>query len=496
MCARDCAAKIEEDGSLRLFRNFLSLAGAEAVSKALTFAAFAYLARAAGPVGFGYVEFAGAVLLCAGLVVDQGFGPYGAREIAKSPQRTSQLVAEIISARIALAIAAYGAITVLALFVNRTPVITQLLLIYGLSLLFMPLMLAWVFQGHDRMQTVAIVQVIRQAIFAVVIFAFVRSATQLWVIAVAEVFAVCGAALYSLWIYRRSFQEPIRLRLAISKSLFIEGAPIGLSQMFWVVKMFGATLIVGLVASATDLGLFASAMRILVALHTFVWLYYFNLLPTMARAWAAGANSFNELIRRSMRDMAWVCAGGGLLWVAVAPMVVTGVYGQAFAPAASTLQWLAGACVAAGISGHYRYGLIAAGRQNIEMLVSALGAVLAIVWILIGYAQSGPRGAAAGLCIAEVAVWLSAWGLSRRMLGLKGHAKLLIRPLLAAALAGCALWLGSSIVPMRERALAATILFVAVALAFDVERRGRILRFFLKARRAPQPGKDLPEATQ
>ena len=52
--------------------------------------------------------------------------------------------------------------------------------------------------------------------------------------------------------------------------------------------MFGSTLIIGLVATAEDTGYFAGAMRILIALHTFVWLYYFNLLPSLSRSWAAG----------------------------------------------------------------------------------------------------------------------------------------------------------------------------------------------------------------
>src|SRR5215470_6824792 len=43
---------------MKLVKNFLSLAGAEVISKLVTFAAFAYLARVAGPDGFGYLESA------------------------------------------------------------------------------------------------------------------------------------------------------------------------------------------------------------------------------------------------------------------------------------------------------------------------------------------------------------------------------------------------------------------------------------------------------
>src|SRR5204863_10041174 len=90
-----------------LIRNFAYLSGAEIASKVLSFVAVAYVARLAGPVSYGYVEYCAAVLLTAGLVVDQGFGPYGAREIAKTPDATPTLVSEVVTARVLLALATY-----------------------------------------------------------------------------------------------------------------------------------------------------------------------------------------------------------------------------------------------------------------------------------------------------------------------------------------------------------------------------------------------------
>lgn len=422
-------------------RNFLSLAGAEAASKLVTFAAFAYLARVAGPDGFGYVEFAGAALLCASLVVDQGFGPYGAREIAKAPQRTATLAAEIIAARLVLAIAAYATLLAFALLLDRPPIVTRLLLLYGLSLFAMPWLLQWVFQGHDRMQTVAAAQVIRQTVFSLVVFGLVHNSTQIWLVAVAEISGVCSAAAYTVWMYRRHFGGGIHIRLGWSPHLLREGVPIGLSQMFWVVRMSGATLLLGVIASAQDVGFFASAMRILLAAHTFVWLYYFNLLPAWARAWQRGGQSLAATIARSLWGVAWTGVAVGVVWVTVAPAVTTTVYGAAFAPGALALQWLAGVCVVAGLSGHYRFGLIAAGRQTAEMFAEVLGALVAAIAVPTGYAAAGVSGAAMGLLAAEVAVWWSTWWCAHRMLGLNGHGRLLLRPLLTAALAAGCLWL-------------------------------------------------------
>lgn len=401
---------------MKLFRNFLSLAGAELVCKILIFAAYARLARILGPDGFGYIEWVGAVLLCTGLIVDQGFSQYGAREVAKDPKRTEELISEIVSARIILAVISYGIIIVLSFGSAQGKNVQNLLLLYGLSLFSLPLILNWVFQGNDKMQTVAIIQLIRQSVFALIVLFFVNTNEQIWYVAVAEILAVSIAAGYSVWTTKNVFSIPVRINFKISEQLFREGIPIGLSQMFWIMKMYGATLIIGFAATAEDTGYFAGALRIYIALHTFVWLYYFNLMPSLSRAWQEGGNCFSELIRNSFRLVVPLSLVGGLGWVLVSPMVMKIAYGENFIHGSGALQWLAGACVAAAISGHYRFGLIAAGYQNKEMITAAIGALTALIFIPIGYIKGGVSGAAAALCLAEVLVLLSSWLFSRRIL--------------------------------------------------------------------------------
>ncbi len=465
---------------MKLFKSFLSLAGAEVFSKLLTFAAFAYLARILGAGDFGYIEFAGAVLMCASLIVDQGFSAYGAREIAKAPGQTGRLVAEILSMRALLAAAGYLAIIVFVLLVDRGPVMMRLLLIYGLSLWAMPLMLQWVFQGHERMGLVALVQIIRQTIFAITVFALLRRADQILIVAWAEVAGVTIAALVSFFIYRRQFNEHTKIRPAMSARLFREGVPIGLSQMLWVVKMFGGTLILGIIASPQEVGFFAAAQRILVAIHTFVWLYYFNLFPSLSRNWQLGDGSFHSLIERSLRGVAWAGVAAGLAWVLLANDLMPFVYGQQFASAGSVLAVLAGVGVVAFISGHYRFGLIAAGYQTQEMVTAAVGAVVALILVPFGYFRWGLNGAASGLVVSEIIIWLCSWFYAGRLLALKGYPKLLWRPIVAVTLAANLWWLplGSD----KTRVVLSLFALLLLALFFDGTVRGR-LRQLLTLRR-------------
>ncbi|QQS41687.1 MAG: oligosaccharide flippase family protein [Acidobacteriota bacterium] len=392
--------------SFLLFRNFFSLAGAEAFSKVITFLAFAYLARLFGASGFGYIEWAAAALMCASLIVDQGFSAYGTREIAKSPERTGQLVAEIVTARFILAITSYSALAAAVLLIDLEPVMRSLLLIYGASLLILPLLLQWVFQGHDRMNVVALAQVIRQTVFVGVVFLFVKGTEDLYVVGVAEIAGVACAALFTSVLYRIGFAKLAVWKPALSYGLFREGFPIGLSQMFWTAKMFGATFLVGVVADSRETGLFAGAMRIYIALHTFVWLYYANLLPSLSRGWDLKDGSFRRLIFGSMKLVVPGSLGIAVVWVFLSSWAMGTAYGPGFVEGGQALAWLAGAFACAAISGHFRFGLIAAGFQNQEMWTSAAGAIAALVLIPVGYSYAGIGGCAAGLFIGEVLVLL------------------------------------------------------------------------------------------
>ena len=462
---------------MRLLKHFLSLAVAEVCSKLVTFAAFAYLARRLGANTYGYIEFAGAVLMCASLIVDQGFSAFGAREIAKTPHQTGRLTSEIVTARLALALGGYLAIALFALLVDRGPIITRLLLIYGLSLWGLPLLLQWVFQGHERMHLVAISQILRQTIFAAIVLLFVRGPEQILTVAWAEVGAVITTAAFCVWMYRRNFRSEIPVRPSMSGRSFREGLPIGLSQMFWVVKMFGGTLILGLIASPQDVGFFAGAQRILVALHAFVWLYYFNLLPSMSRRWQENRSEFRRLIDESMQVAVWVALAVAIVWMALSGGAMRFVYGSQFESAGPVLALFAIVWAMTLISGHYRFGLIAAGHASEEMMTSALGAVLALILIPVGYLKAGITGAAAGLVVAEAGIWFSSWFCARKYLLLKNNAKHLFLPALALLLVIAIQWL-LPLSAQNARLAVLVLLPAALALVLDQTARIRLRQLF------------------
>ncbi len=459
----------------RLVSNLLFLMGGEAISKLLTLAAIAFMARIAGPVGFGYLEFAASLVLVVGLLLHQGFGLYGAREIARDPSSTGRLVAEITSIRFVLALLAYGGLYLLVRLMDRPPALERLILLYGLSLLVMPWMLQWVFQGHERMRAVAALQIARQVVFAGVVFLFLRDPDALWPAAIGEITGVASVAIISFWLYWRHFGGAIPPPARVSMRVARAGAVIGLSRIFWSTRIFGATVVVGLIAAEQDVGFFGAAMRLLVGLYVFVWLYYINLLPSLSRAChgTTGGASLQRLVDRSMHAVGWLGVSAGALGVLLSPLAIRLAYGGEFAPAAPALQFLALVCVLAAIHGHYRFALIAANRERDEMLTSALGTLVSLPLIPVGYFTLGVSGAALALVGGEVAIWISSWVLCHRRLRLGGEASFLVRPVACVALLAGIFWaLPEQTSLVAQVALAAIVLGVGAFVIDPMVRRG------------------------
>ena len=93
----------------RVARNYLLLSAGEVTAKVFTFWAYTSLGRGLGPARYGDIEFAISATLFFALFVQFGLGAYGARELAKAPDKINDLIAEMCELRLWTGIAGFGA---------------------------------------------------------------------------------------------------------------------------------------------------------------------------------------------------------------------------------------------------------------------------------------------------------------------------------------------------------------------------------------------------
>jgi PST family polysaccharide transporter len=450
----------------RLALNFAVLSGGELLSKILAAVAFASLARVLGPTGYGQIEFALAVIVFFTLAVDGGLSAYGARELAKDERSLARLATHIAAVRGALGLAAFAVLAGLAAVIDKPWATKQLLLLYGLTLLVVPGLLPWAFQGRDMMRYVAAATAVRWSLFAAGVLVFVHEPGQLWLVPLVETGAIGVVAILYVSLLSRSvgsLRHPVDLAFAVS--IFRQALPIGAAELVWAGKVYFATVLLGLLSDGSEVGWFGAAHRLVIALHTFVWLYFFNLLPSLARSSHDLLAGFRHLIGTSMQITVWGAVFLGVVGSAFAEPLITLVYGPLYHQAVEVFQILIWLVPLALVSGNFRYTLIAAGKQQLEFVTAASGAGLNIALSILLIPRLGLHGAALAIILSELLILgLAAFFVERAItpISIRPH---IWRPLVAGgvlvallyALSGTSLWIAGGAV-LIAYALAAVVL--------------------------------------
>jgi O-antigen/teichoic acid export membrane protein len=418
----------------QLALNVVVLTGGEAASKILAFVAFAYLARIFGPSTYGEMEFALAVALFFNLVVEGGLGLLGAREIAKEESAVSTLTFHIVILRCALACAAFLLLVFFSLLSNKSAQEKQLVMLYGLTLFGTPGLIQWVFQAFDRMQWVAAASVIRWLAFAGLVFLSIIDASQIWLVPLIELAAVSAVVVFNAAIFHYSFAGlRRRFDFALARSLLRQALPIGLTQVMWGLKVYLPTIMLGLMVGGEAVGWFGAAHRIVIALHSFVWMYFFNLYPSIARCTQQPPAALHGLIGKSLQVTSWSAVFMGVIGTLLAKPLLTFVYGSQYQEATLAFQVLIWLVAATLLSSHYMYTLIAYNQQWLELLSAVFGAVVNIGLNYVLILRFGFVGAAFGLLFSEASIWALNYYFVRRHVAALPFCAHLLRPLIAGA---------------------------------------------------------------
>jgi O-antigen/teichoic acid export membrane protein len=454
------------------FVRYLTLFGGEGLSKLCGFCAFAYLARTLGPRNFGTVELALSVTVFFVLGAESGLGSYGARLIERTPSVASTLIPQVAVLRLMLGIPAYGTI----LFISESYGMpgVGILAIYGILVMLTPFFTQWVFQGLRQMQWVAAASALRYGVFAWLVVLFISKGSDTRLVAAAEVGGAVAVVILNTYIVRRVLHIRLVWRGAVvgALRLFKDTWFLGASDLAWAAMWYSPSVMIGWVAITRmhEVAWMASAVRIVMALHTFVWLYFFNLIPNLSREIHEGLAGWRDLLSRSMSSSTWAACLLALGGTFFAPIIVQTVYGPAYVPAVVPFQIAIWMIPVAWFSGHFRFSLIASGHQHLEFLASAAAGVTTIVAAYFGVRLHGASGAAVALLAGGLVNAVLAGFAMYRVIGPMQLTSAL-RPILTCA-AAVLIGLGVTVLSeARIGALAAVLFYAFCAVSgWNVER--------------------------
>jgi O-antigen/teichoic acid export membrane protein len=316
--------------SRRVLGNILSLGTSEIVARGIAFIGIGFLARKLGPEGFGIIGFATALFGYLALAVTAGFNDIGAREVARHPERASDIAVNVILVRIALALITFLALGAVVWFSDSGQPVKLVVLLMSLSLFSLAIDTSWAYRGLERSHRVGAALVLGQSLYVGALLLLVRDAGDVWFVPLAQLFGEMSAALLLL--------IPLCCVRGINLNLW-EGLKILRSSGFWTVSRLLRTLIytfdvvlLGVIFGERAVGLYSAPYRICFLLVAIAVAIHASYLPAVTRALAQGVEQAKAIAEGSMNLAAAVAAPmvvGGM--IVAAPLLQT-VFGLAKEP--------------------------------------------------------------------------------------------------------------------------------------------------------------------
>src|SRR6185369_7360592 len=305
-----------------------------------------------------------------------------------------------------------------------------------------------------------------------------------WAYAASWVLAAAAAWFFWSTLARRYVKEPAEEGL--TPALIRYGAPRApaalLSQgLFWI-DYFVASIIGPPEVTSADLGVYASCVRVALAMVLFLTAVAYVFSPFVADLHARGERDRLDRLFKSITR--WTVAGTIpiLLLMLLAPAAILRLFGgENFTSGTTALRILVigqAINVSVGAAG---FVLIMAGRTGWDLTVYAVSAFLDLVLSLILVPKFGINGAAAAQAIT---IGLSNWlrlGLVRKYVGIFPWDKPYARLAVPAAVCAIAMLAAQAVLPGKKWlleligiGLAGAIVYVPVLLRFGLTEGERV----------------------
>jgi len=326
----------------RVIGNFATLIAANMAGRLVSMASGIYTRRVLGVIAIGQLSWAQAVLSYFSLMINPGLETIAKRDVAQDPKRGTQYVSLLLSLQLALAVLAYMLVGCAALLNIRGPTISILMMLSGVSLLLMPLNLAWLLQAHEKMASVAMVEVLSQVLQLAAVLVLIHAPEHLYryaVLAYPFRLLVIG---YCAWRAAReqlfSWRE-VRVSLWKSWPLVKEAMPLGFSQAAILLYYNFDAILLGFSRGDEAVGLYSTAYNMMLVALVLSGALSSAYFPSLARA-QADLQEQRRVSAEFLRLLVWMGLPIAALNWAVGRHLVELIYGDRFAGSGPLFEWL------------------------------------------------------------------------------------------------------------------------------------------------------------
>jgi O-antigen/teichoic acid export membrane protein len=393
-----------DHGIGRLATNASWLIGGEIISKVASFALIVILARGLGGREFGYFVFAISFFPLFLMFGSWGIDAALIRELSRDHARLSAFFSSGLLLRSVLGLAALLLAVALApLLVEGMGALAGISLV-GVALLFDELsrFIGAVFKAFERMKFHAFVLVINRFVSTGLAGIALLAGGGFVLVSGAYAAGSIGGLVFAWAMLRRRF-PPIRLGDAarsIVGNLWRAGLPLGLASFLNMAVFRMDSVLLQALRGPVQVAMYGISYRFFESFLFVAWALGSALLPRVARLGPGRASGRTVEVAVAAALAIYLPLAAGAPFAA--QWIITGLFSDRYAPAASAVYWLTGAAIFYAMAHLARMAVVGLGQRGAVARVALVALVFNIALNIVVIPRYGFAGAAAATFATEV----------------------------------------------------------------------------------------------
>lgn len=390
----------------RIIKNIFSLTTAEIFSKGIGLITTAYLARVIEPQGFGIIGFATAFISYFGLLVNLGFDTLGTREIARDKGRTTRYVNNIISIRLIMALSGYAIFATVVSMLDKPHLVKSVLYITGLGLFANAFLLNWVFQGIERMGTIALRQILTSLLNLIGVLLLVHKPDDiLWAVGV----TVISNIVNTFWMGAIYIKHFGRIRLVFDlpfwKDMFVSAIPMAFSAFMIAIYYNMDIVMLSFIKTEVEVGYYSAAYKVLLLSLIPAGIILNAFFPQLSAA-NGNRERMISLMKRYSTAMFIISGFISLIGIVFAYNIINIIFGKEFYQSIILLQILMINTIFVYTNMTYGNPLLAWNKERTYTAAITWGGIGNIILNLVLIPPYGAIGAAIATVASEAIVFI------------------------------------------------------------------------------------------
>jgi len=444
------------------------------IATALGLAAIAIMTRYLGKEGFGQYTTIVTFLSFFGIVADLGLTLVTVQMISQPGVNENKILSNLFSLRLVSAIIFLGLAPLVVIFFPYDPIIKLGVAVTTLSFFFIALnqILVGLFQKNLRLDKVSIAEVAGRIVLVIGVAIVWFYDLGLINIMIATVIASAINFLLHFSFSRQFARIKLSFNFLIWLDIIKKSWPLALTIVFNLIYLKADTLILSLIKSQAEVGIYGATYKVIDVLITFPFMFAGIILPIMTARWARkDQQGFKNALQKSFNIMIITAMPIIIGTQLVAKKVMTVVAGQEFIESGPVLQILILAAGIIFIGCIFAHAIIAIDKQKKLIGVYIFTAITAVIGYLIFIPRYSYFGAAWVTIYSEFAITLSTFYLVWKYAKFLPSLKIIGKSLIASIIMAIIIYYTLNLNLFLVLALAVIIYFIALYLLKGITKQ-------------------------